>query len=112
MFRPKIYQLFCPTASLHSDRLNRIPATKYLGYLLSEDQSDDVYIAKQMRTLYVYGLIKYYECLVIALSMSRWNCLESINCSSLSCCFMWFGYRRASFKIMTVAFKNVHRRML
>ena len=28
-----------------------------------------------MRT---YGIINYYECLVIVLLMSRWNCLEVI----------------------------------
>ena len=70
VFRPKRYKLFCSTVSLHSDKLNRIPETKYLGYLLSGDQSDDEDIAKQMRT---YGLINDYECLVIVLLMSRWN---------------------------------------
>ena len=53
MFRPKSYKLFCPTVSLHLDGLNRIPETKYLGYLLSEDQTVDEDIAKQMRTLYI-----------------------------------------------------------
>ena len=52
VLRPKKYKLFCPIVYLHLDRLNRIPETKYLGYLLSEDQSDDEDIAKQMRTLY------------------------------------------------------------
>ena len=33
VFRPKRYKLFCPTVSLHSDRLNRIHETKYLDYL-------------------------------------------------------------------------------
>ena len=53
VFRPKRFKLFCPTVSLHSDRLNCIPGTKYLGYLLSEDQNDDEDVAKQMRTLYI-----------------------------------------------------------
>ena len=53
MFRPKRYKLFCPIVYLHSDRLNRIHETKYLGCLLSEDQSDDEDIAKQLRTLYI-----------------------------------------------------------
>ena len=29
VFRPKRYKLFCPTVSLHLDKLNRIPETKY-----------------------------------------------------------------------------------
>ena len=32
-------------------------------------------------------------------------------CSSLYCCSMWSDYRKASYKKMTVAFDNVHRRM-
>ena len=53
VFRSKRYKLCCPTVSLHSDKLNRIPETEYLGYLLSKDQSDDKDIAKQIRTLYI-----------------------------------------------------------
>ena len=34
VFRPKRYKLFCPTVSLHLDRLNRKTETKYLGYVL------------------------------------------------------------------------------
>ena len=32
-------------------QIGRIPETKYLGYLLSQDQSDDEDIAKQMHTV-------------------------------------------------------------
>ena len=53
VFRSKRYKLCCPTVSLHSDKLNRIPETEYLGYLLSKEQSDDEDIAKQIRTLYI-----------------------------------------------------------
>ena len=37
--------------------------------------------------LFTYGLINYYECLVIVLSMSRWNCLEVIvhHCIIVPC---------------------------
>ena len=85
VFRPKRYKLCCPTVSLHSDKLNRIPETEYLGYLLSKDQSDDEDIAKQIRVLSTYGLINYYECLVIVLS--RRNCLEVIvhHCIVVPC---------------------------
>ena len=33
-------------------------------------------ILRNICVLFTYGLIDYYECLVIVLSMSRWNCLE------------------------------------
>ena len=37
--------------------------------------------------LFTYGLINNYECLVIVLSMSRWNCLEVIvhHCIVVPC---------------------------
>ena len=37
---------------LHREKLSRIHETKYLGCFLSDDQSDDVEISKQIRTLY------------------------------------------------------------
>ena len=100
--------MFC--VSLHLDRFNRIPETKYLGYLLSEDQSDDEDIAKQMRTLYIrsYKLLRMFSYCTHVLSMSRWNCLEVI----VHHCSLWSDYRKASYKKLTDAFNNVHRRML
>ena len=53
VFRPKRYKLFCPPVYLHEEKLCRIHATKYSGYFLSEDQSDDAEISKQIRTLYM-----------------------------------------------------------
>ena len=52
VFRPKRYKLFCPPVYLHREKLSRIHETKYLGCFLSDDQSDDVEISKQIRTLY------------------------------------------------------------
>ena len=52
VFRPKRYKLFCPPVYLDSEKLSRVPETKYLGCFLSDDQSDDVEISKQIRTLY------------------------------------------------------------
>ena len=105
VFRPKIYKLFCPTVSLHLDRLNRIPETKYLGYLLSGDQSDDEDIAKQMRTLYIRSnkLLRMFSYCTIDVKMELFR---------RYCCSLWFNYRKASYKRLTVAFNNVHRRML
>ena len=37
---------------LHREKLNCIHEIKYLGSFLSDDQSDDVEISKQIRTLY------------------------------------------------------------
>ena len=81
VFRPKRYKLFCPTVSLHLDRLNRIPETKYLGYLLSEDVDED--IAKQMCTLYIRSnkLLRMFSYRTIDVKME----LFRSYCSSLYC---------------------------
>ena len=52
-FRLKRCKLFCPPVYLHEEKLCRIHETKYLGCFLSEDQSDDAEIFKQIRTLYI-----------------------------------------------------------
>ena len=87
-----------------------MPGTKYLGYLLSEDQSDDESIAKQMRILYIRSnkLLRMFSYCTIDVKME----LFRSYCSSLYCCSMWSNYQKASFKKLTVAFNNVHRRML
>ena len=94
VFRSKRYKLFCPTVSLHLDRLNRIPETIYLGYLLSEDQSDDEDIEKQMRTLYIWSneLLRMFSYCTIDVKME----LFRSYCSSLYCCSMWSDYQKAS----------------
>ena len=118
VFRPKRYTLFCSTVSLHLDKLNRIPETKYLGYLLNEDQSDDKDIAKQMRTLYIRSnkILRMFSYCTIDVKME----LFRSYCSSLYWCSLWSDYRKASwsdyrkasYRKLTVAFNNVHRRML
>ena len=112
VFRPKRYTLFCSTVSLHLDKLNRIPETKYLGYLLNEHQSDDEDIAKQMRTLYIglrsNKILRMFSYCTIDVKME----LFRSYCSSLYCCSLWSDYRKASYRKLTVALFNVHRRML
>ena len=96
VFRTKIYKLFCPIVSLHLDRLNRISEIKYLGYIhvLSEDQSDDGDIAKQMITLYIRSnkLLQMFSYCTINVKME----LFRSYCPSLYCCSMWSDYRKAS----------------
>ena len=87
VFRPKRYKLFCQSVFLHLDRLNRIPETKYLGYLLSEDQSEDEDIAKQMRTLYTRVRMFSYCTIDVKMELFR------SYCSSLYCCSLWSDYR-------------------
>ena len=53
VFRSKTYKLFCAPVYLLREKLSRIHETKYLGCFLSDDQSDDVEISKQIRTFYI-----------------------------------------------------------
>ena len=67
VFRPKRYQLFCPPVYLHEEKLCRIHETKYLEYFLSEEQSDDAEIYKQIRNLYIRPnkLLRMFICWAI-----------------------------------------------
>ena len=78
--------------------------------VLSEDQSDDEDIAKQIRTLYIRSnkLLRMFSYCAIDVKMELFRSYFS----SLYCCSIWSDYRKASYKKLTVAFNNVHRRML
>ena len=83
VFRPKRYKLFCPPVYLHREKLSRIHETKYLGCFLSDDQSDDVKIYKQIRTLYTRSnkLLRMFSYCTIDVKKE----LFRSYCSSLYC---------------------------
>ena len=110
VFRPKRYKLFCPPVYLHEEKLCRIHETKYLGYFLSEDQRDDAEISKQIRTLYIRSnkLLQMFSYCTIDVKKE----LFRSYCSSLYCCSLWSDYRKATYRKLTVAFNNIHRRIL
>ena len=63
-----------------------------------------------MRTLYIRSnkLLRMFSYCTIDVKME----LFRSYCSSLYCCSQWSDYRKASYRKLTVAFNNVHRRML
>ena len=65
---------------LHS----HVHETKYLGYFLSEDKSDDAEISKQIRTLYIRSntLLRMFSYCTIDVKKE----LFRTYCSSLYCC--------------------------
>ena len=81
---PKRYKLFCPPVYLHRENLSRIYETKYLGCFLSDDQSDDVEISKQISTLYARSnkLLRMFSNCTIDVKKE----LFRSYCSSLYCC--------------------------
>ena len=95
---------------LHREKLSRIHETKYLGCFLSDDQSDDVEIYKQIRTLYTRSnkLLRMFSYCTIDVKKE----LFRSYCSSLYCCALWSDYRKATYRKLTVAFNNIHRRLL
>ena len=76
----------------------------------SEDQSDDVEIFKQIRTLYIRSnkLLRMFSYCTINVKKE----LFRSYCSSLYCCSLWSDYRKATYKKLTVAFNIIHKRML
>ena len=77
---------------------------------LSEDQSDDVEISKQIRILYIRSnqLLRMFSYCTIDVKKE----LLRSYCSFLYCCSLWSDYRKATYRKLTVAFNNIHRRML
>ena len=77
---------------------------------MSEDQVDDVEISKQIRTLYIRSnkLLRMFSYYTIDVEKE----LFRSYCSSLYCCSLWSDYRKATYRKLTVAFNNIHRRML
>ena len=94
VFRPKRYKLFCPPVYLHRENLSRIQETKYLECFLSDDQSDDVKIFKQIRTPYTRSnkLLRMFSYCTIDVKKK----LFISYCSSLYCCALWSDYRKAT----------------
>ena len=95
---------------MHEEKLCPKRETKYLGYFLSEDQSDDAEISKHIRTLYIRSnkLLRMFSYCTIDVKKS----LFKSYCSSLYCCSLWSEYRKATYRKLAVAFNNIHRRML
>ena len=91
-------------------KLSRIHETKYLGCFLSDYQSDGVEISKQIPTLYTRSnkLLRMFSYCTIDVKKQ----LFRSYCSSLYCCALWSDYRKATYRKLTVAFNNIHRRLL
>ena len=76
---------------------------------MSEDQSDDVEISKQIRTLYIRSnkLLQMFSYCTIDVKKE----LFISYCSTLYCS-LWSDYGKATYKKLAVAFNNIHKRML
>ena len=87
VFRPPPKKkLFCPPVYLHKEKISRIHETKYLGCVLSDDQSDDVEISKQIRTFYIRSnkLLRMFSYCTI--DVKKELLVFRSYCSSLYCC--------------------------
>ena len=77
---------------------------------MSEDERDDAEISRQIRTLYIRSnkLLRMFSYCTIDVKKE----LFRSYCSSLYCWSSWSDYRKATYRKLTVAFNNIHRRML
>ena len=78
---------------------------------MSDDQSDDVEISKQIRTLYTRSnkLLQMFSYCTIDVKKE----LFRSYCSYLYCCALWSDYRKATYKKLTdIAFNNILSRLL
>ena len=61
--------------------------------------------------LFIYDQTSYCECFSYCTISVKRELFRSY-CSSLYCCSLWSDYRKATYRKLTVAFNNIHRRML
>ena len=92
VFKPRLYQLSCPTFYMNNDKLDYTDSIKYLGFSFSSDKKGDNVMLRQMR--------------IVKLTLFR------------SCCtcflppFLCTHYKKSTHSKLRVAFNNVYRRIL
>ena len=108
-FTPKLYKLALP--SLH---INHLPilytdSIKYLGYILTSDNSVDAEMLTQMRLLYCRS-----NRLIWMFNKCSRNVLTELRrsvCTTFYCPYFFTPYKKTTFSKLPVAHNNVYRKV-
>ena len=68
VFKPRLYNLLCPTFYINTKILNYTDNIKYLGFTLSSDKKDDNHMLRQMRVFYTKAKANRFQDGMILLS--------------------------------------------
>ena len=99
-----------PSFFVHGSRLNIVSSKEYLGYIISNDDRDDLVILKECRAVYARGnmlLRKFKSC-----SVDVKKQLFITYCSSFYCCSLWSKFKKKSLQELQVAYNNIFRLMM
>lgn len=108
--KPKKCKLsMIPTVYLDNTPLKLVTKQKYLGNVITSDNTDDCDILNQVRSTYARGnmLIKYFKHCSNAVKCS----LFKTYCYNFYCCHLWRNFRNQSSKKLKVAYNNIFRKL-
>ena len=71
VFKPRLYNLLCPTFYMNTEILDYAAKIKYLAFTFSSDKKDDNDMLRQMRVFYTKD---YYVCFNVVQLMSNLIC--------------------------------------
>ena len=84
VFKPRLYNLLCPTVYMNTKILNYTDNIKYLGFTFSSDKKDDNDMLREMRVFYTKAnrLLRLFYCcstdVKLALFRSYCACFYSL----------------------------------
>jgi hypothetical protein len=99
-----------PSLSLYGKKLCWVTEVKYLGIFISDKQTDDRDIRRQLRGIYARGNMlvrKFGKC-----SADVKIQLFKSYCNNLYCCQLWKNYSKVNFNKIKVAYNNVYRMLM
>ena len=110
VFKPRLYNLVCPTFYMNTEILDYAANIKYLGFTFSSDKKDDSDMLRQMRVFYTKAnrLLRLFHCCSTDVKLA----LFRSYCACFYCPFLWTHYKKSTHSKLRVAFNNVHRRIL
>ena len=110
VFKPRLYNLLCPTFCMNTEILVYAANIKYLGFTFSSDKKDDNDMLRQMRVSYTKAnrLLRLFHCCSTDVKLA----LFRSYCACFYCLFLWTHYKKSTHSKLRVALNNVHRCIL
>ena len=93
VFKPRLYNLVCPTFYMNTKILDYAVNIKYLGFTFSSDKKDDSDMLRQMRVFYTKAnrLLRLFHCCSTDVKLA----LFRSYCACFYCPFLWTHFIRS-----------------
>jgi hypothetical protein len=109
--QPKDFRIYSvPKVCLNGAYIKLVSVHKYLGIHMSNTNTDDIEMSKQLRNLYARGntLVRNFSKCTNDVKCQ----LFSTYCSSLFGCQLWANYKQESLRRLRVAYNKIFRMLL